>query len=363
MRLNKITCLVLIVFASCIDRITIPTNAIPEQLVVDGMITDQPGPYTVKLFRTQELNDQLGNTLNVKNAAVVIEDNNGVKESLVETAPGNYVTKNLVGTIGKTYTLKITTAEGLQYESEPEKLVGVGDIRNITYSFKQNESPTGSNYLTTTNGFQIYVDADVLPEQQGRVRWRTTKTFEILAHPELRTRYVSLRNGTSIIVPDIPGCAFSGPGGNCGCCECWITDFGSLPALSNLNAVNNNSAVKVPVDFIPATRRIFNQKCHIEVEQLSVSESVYKFWSGIGQQKKTSSDLFQTPLPKTGGNIKALTPGAVPALGIFAASAVKTKSVTILRSEIPYHMPAIDTLKEACMTYYKYSTTTKPPFW
>jgi hypothetical protein len=361
MRVNKITWLILIGFVSCIDRIDIPVGEVPVQMVVDGLITDQPGPYTVKLYRTQDLSDQIGNTLDVKQATVIIEDSNGTKEILVESAPGNYVTKTLVGTIGRTYTLKITTAEGLQYESEPEKLVRVGDIRNITYAFKQNEPPQGSNHLTTSNGFQIYVDAEVLPEQETRVRWRTTKTFEIFAHPEMKTRLMSLKNGTSVIVPDIPSCG--NPTVPCRCCECWVTDFGSLPVLSNSSAVMNNSITKAPVDFVPASRRIFNQKCHIDVEQLSVSESVYKFWAGITQQKKTSSDLFQTPLPRTGGNIKTMSPNAIPALGVFAASAIKKKSVTILRSEIPYTMPGIDTLKDSCLTFYKVSTTTRPSFW
>ena len=40
----------LLLIDSCVDRITIDINEdFAKDLVVDGLITDEPGPYTVKI--------------------------------------------------------------------------------------------------------------------------------------------------------------------------------------------------------------------------------------------------------------------------------------------------------------------------
>ena len=50
MRGSIIIVMVSILLNSCVDRISISIpDADASQLVVDGLITDEPGPYTVKL--------------------------------------------------------------------------------------------------------------------------------------------------------------------------------------------------------------------------------------------------------------------------------------------------------------------------
>jgi hypothetical protein len=371
---SKGICLLWIVLGSCVDPFKIDVADAQEQLVVDGMITDQPGPYTVRLFRSKDLDDQISNNLNVSGASVVISNSDGVSETLVETAPGTYNTtaSGMHGMVGKTYILRITLPDGTVYESTPETLASVGNIRNVYREFIQVESPVGSDYVNAKNGFQVYVDADVLPDQEGRVRWRVTRTFEIKTYPAQRQRYLSTAGGGSVLIPDPPACSgwtysarfgLQNPISKCDCCECWITEYSQYPVLSNLNFEKSASQVKVPIEFVPASRRIFNQKVYLQIEQMSLSENVYNFWAGIGKQQKTGSDLFQTPPPRTTGNIRALSPNAVPALGIFAASSVKGTTMVIKHEEVPYYLPPIDTIKDSCLSIYKVSTAQKPLFW
>jgi hypothetical protein len=371
---SKLACLLWIVLGSCVDPFKIELGPLDEQLVVDGMITDQPGPYAVRLFKTKGINDQISNILYVSGASVRITDSDGAIETLAESTPGNYVTNSpgMQGVVGKTYTLHITMPEGTFYESEPEKLVGVGAIRNAYYEFEQVESPVGSDFVNPKNGFQVYVDADLLPDQEGRVRWRVTRTFEIKTYPAQRTRYMSIGGGGTIIVPDPPACSgwtysarfgLQNPIAKCSCCECWITEYSTTPVLSNVSFEKSGIDAKVPIEYVPASRRIFNQKCYLQIEQMSLSQSVYNFWAGISKQQKSSSDLFQTPPARTTGNIKTVTPNAKPALGIFAASSIKVKTLTINRSDVPYYLPPIDTIKDSCLGIYKESTINKPVFW
>jgi Domain of unknown function (DUF4249) len=96
----------LIAFSSCRKVIDIDLNSASPQLVVEGSITDQPVPYTVKLTRT--INFSETNTFPAVTGAVVsLSDNIGNSETLIETTPGIYTGNQLEGSPGRTYTLAI----------------------------------------------------------------------------------------------------------------------------------------------------------------------------------------------------------------------------------------------------------------
>jgi hypothetical protein len=63
-------------------------------IVVDGIITNQPGPYSIVISRSTGLNQE--NTF-ISDAQVFIEEENGLSENLKESEPGIYQTKNLQG--------------------------------------------------------------------------------------------------------------------------------------------------------------------------------------------------------------------------------------------------------------------------
>jgi hypothetical protein len=50
MKLIKILPFVFLFSDACIERFEVPAQVPQTALVVDGLITDQPGPYTVKLY-------------------------------------------------------------------------------------------------------------------------------------------------------------------------------------------------------------------------------------------------------------------------------------------------------------------------
>lgn len=102
-------------FASCEKEIAVDLNSSSPQIVIEGNISDEPGPYTVKLSKT--VNFSNANVYPpVTQALVIIVDNTGVTDTLTETATGLYQTHSIIGTQGNTYTLKVV-AEGKQYEA------------------------------------------------------------------------------------------------------------------------------------------------------------------------------------------------------------------------------------------------------
>src|SRR5580692_11732163 len=109
-------CIICILLAtSCQKVINIDLNSASPAIVIVGNVNDQPGPYTVTLSQTVNFSEN--NTFPpVTGAFITIADNAGTTDTLIESPPGTYNTKKLVGVDGRTYTLKVI-ANGQTYTS------------------------------------------------------------------------------------------------------------------------------------------------------------------------------------------------------------------------------------------------------
>ena len=105
----------LLLLASCQKVINVDLNSAAPAIVIEGGITDQPGPYTVTLTSTVSFSSS--NTFPpVSGAAVTIADNAGHSDILTETSPGIYSTSSLQGVPGRVYTLTVI-ASNKTYQS------------------------------------------------------------------------------------------------------------------------------------------------------------------------------------------------------------------------------------------------------
>jgi hypothetical protein len=107
MTMRRIIPYLLLLCCSCQKVVNLKLDNAPPQLVIIGNLTDGAGPDTVKVLHS--VNFYADNSFPaVSGAAVIIRDNNGNKDSLTETLPGNYITHTLRGIPGNTYTLSVT---------------------------------------------------------------------------------------------------------------------------------------------------------------------------------------------------------------------------------------------------------------
>lgn len=106
MKRNIFFALSFMFFAGCQKTVKLDLNSVPPQLVIEGQVTNTPGPYTVTISRS--VNFYADNTFpGVPGASVSISDGQGVTDSLTETSTGNYTTHVLAGKPGNTYTLSV----------------------------------------------------------------------------------------------------------------------------------------------------------------------------------------------------------------------------------------------------------------
>jgi hypothetical protein len=104
-----------LILSSCQKVINIDLNSTSPQIVIEGTVSDRPGPYTVKLSKTVNFSET--NIFPaVTGASVIITGTDGSSETLKEAMPGMYITNALQGKPGEAYTISVND-NGKNYEA------------------------------------------------------------------------------------------------------------------------------------------------------------------------------------------------------------------------------------------------------
>ena len=332
----------LILVGACIDRIDIPApTTLPADLVVDGMITDAPGPYTVKLTRGIRLDDMqyTGNPLHAK--SVTLFDNSGNSEVMQETNTGVYKTQpgGMRGVIGREYFIRIETMDSHTYASVPDKIKPVGDLDTLYYEFEEKKDRDGFDQ----QGYRIFVDAAIPASDSTFMRWRFTGTYVVETMPQYKAKnaeggcvYAPLPcSGWASVLGELKeGYAWNPVtykyeyviGLKCTCCRCWITPRDHDPVVKSARTQDNGRFNRLEVGYVPVNFYTFYEKYQVKVSQMSLTRNAYDFWQNISQQRQAINSLFQ---PVTGKVQTNFTENGNPTTvqGIFQASAIKTRII------------------------------------
>lgn len=350
---RKISIQIIILFLflpSCIEPLYFNNGEASKNLVVDGLITNEPGPYVVYLARTSEYNSYYVNTEEVGGAIVIISDDMGNSEVLTESyIPGIYKTDpdGIRGIPGRFYKIEIETPDGKQYESEPELLCDVPGIETVYYERQQFQEIDDNGIVEAVDGFQIYLNTIDPENDKNYYMWSWGGTHEVHSQPW------DYRIGRMAAPKDC-------------CATCWLTDRPGYIDVLDDTFLDGNQLNKKPVTFVRIINsdgaRLFRGKYHVEVKQLSLSREAYKYWSSIEEQISSAGSIFEPPPVSINGNIKNVNNTEDLVFGYFGASAISTNSVIIPASETPY-LPG-DTLvfPDDCRRMSN-STAIMPSFW
>jgi hypothetical protein len=104
-----------IVLCACQEKIDLDLKNAEPQLVIEGIVTNQPGAFGVGLTKSK-LYDEDNTPLFVIDATVWISDDAGNTDTLSQVQPGIYVSQPKTGIPGTTYTLKVWH-ENVLYQS------------------------------------------------------------------------------------------------------------------------------------------------------------------------------------------------------------------------------------------------------
>lgn len=351
-----------VIMASCIEPIDLDIHSSEtENLVISGLITDQPGPYKVELSLSTNFFES-DTVKMVSNALVTIEDDLGKISILEESSSGVYLTKKseITGQVGRKYKLTVKLDDGRIFQSPPEELSSNSGIGSIYTEFNIITVRNDFDILVPQEGLEVFVDSNPSSNNQSFYRWRWVGTYEIVTSPQ-QVATADPETGAQILNP--PPCAGSADGvqiSDCECCTCWIEEYSQTVLLGDSKLAQGGQK-RVFMNFIEIDEWRFYVKYHTYVEQISLSRSGYEFWKSVEDQQQQGS-IFDPTLGTIASNITALN-NEDKVLGYFGASSIKSISKFTLRSEVPTYIGEIGTYNASCLTYDENATNIRPDFW
>jgi hypothetical protein len=357
--------LLLIVGASsCITPLDMSVPPVEYQLVVDGLITNDPGPYTVRLYRVRPLKRDIDRFVVERDATVRIFDSDGTTEELVEVEEGVYQTaKNGIrGKVGHSYHIEIQTLRGGDFYTEPDEIRPVGTVDSIWWEYAAGSLEDGIKQ----QGFKIYGNASGIDEHIDLLRFRRVGTYMVRTYPERHKRTVG---GGGKAADPLPCSGYELNDGvprkvrECTCCYCWVTEQDELPVLFNENYNGLDYFNNLYMGYVPITPFSFSFRYHIEIQQLSITGFTHRFWSMVRSQTAGTTDLFQPAIGSLVGNVKSRD-GSKNPVGIFWAAGISRKSMFIEREDVPEEQSIGHPFEyETDCGFLEYSTRLKPSFW
>lgn len=113
---------------SCEKVIQIDTNDSEPKLVIEANVTNQEGPYLVKLSLSNQL-DESNNYPSITNSLVVISDDLGNTDTLTHVMNGEFQTNDLQGVPGRKYTITVNYSG--QIYTASSKMPSTVDLNDV----------------------------------------------------------------------------------------------------------------------------------------------------------------------------------------------------------------------------------------
>ncbi len=292
----------LLLVCSCITPYDADIQGSQPRLVVEGLISDQPGPHQVRLTQSASYaNGSEGTNIGIDNATVYVTDDLGRRIEYVSLGSGRYqTTPDVRGEVGRTYQVHITLADGTRYLSEPDLLKPVPPVDNLYWEYDRS-----------TKLISVYVDL-VDPPTLGDGYYWTWKHYESLQYCKL-----------SEMLPDGSQSACL----NC-CTPCW--DIFQCYTCVNIAGDQFINGKKIKKQLITTVLYNSFEPYYLLIEQRSLSNNAYQFWNSVKVQSSSTGGPFDAAPAPIVGNVKNPDKPKEKVLGFFGASSV---------IKIPYWQP------------------------
>ncbi len=316
----SLICLVLLFFA-CEEPFFPELDRYDNLLVVDGRITDEPGPYTIRLNQSSEL--YIEESPPLTGAEVILSDDAGNSEVLQEKTPGEYVTDimGIQGTVGRKYHLEINTSDGRQYVSSEEMLHAAVAIDTVTAAVEYRQDV---NFDYDLSGYQFYLEGALAAQKENYYLWELEGTYEY--NTDYLIDFIFLSSGFEPY-PDPD--EFH---------TCWLTY--PIPNIFTFSTQNlDRPEIKAfPLNFLDTETRQLAIRFSLLTRQYSLSPEAYEFWHALEEQIGEQGALYSRQPYQIRGNIQNVADEEEPVLGYFLAAGVSEKRIFVNRPEgVPFH--------------------------
>jgi hypothetical protein len=373
-----ISYLLILIAASCVDRFNYEIEkTINNGISVSGFISDQPGPYEVRVYSLFDIESKESTKIPISVKAIELSDNLGITEKLTEVNAGVYQTSasGIRGEIGMSYRLRVELFDGRIYESVPDTISPSGSLDSVYYNFKEQYNDLSAKQYS----LDVFFDTSYNSEINNHFIWRFTGTFQADTQPE------NYNGQACFYLDEISKCNFLPPcsgyrnvGTNkdpifekkfpCTCCVCWYNLYNEEVIISDDFFTGNGLVKGAKARNVPLNQWTLEYKIRIDMSQLSLTDNSFRFWKAIKDQKEAIGSLFQPVVGKIPSNFVQITGKEIPIEGLFYATSIRNKVLYIKHTDLPpdlvYQISFDKPLfGDDCRNLFPHSSNLKPAFW
>jgi hypothetical protein len=263
--------LYLLTINSCIVQFLPETTEDQDILVVEGLITDQPGQQSVKISTSMPLGTR-STAKPLTGCNVTLSDDLGNSFSMNENNEGTYSTgSSFQASVGRYYTLHIhtnATHHNLNYKSAPVLMKPVPPIDSVYYERVVLSQATDG--YPSGEGCKVYLNSHDPKNACRFYRWEFTETWEF------RLPYI-VSNKT-----------------------CWISNNSDNINIKTTSSLSEDKIERQPVNFITNGSDRLKILYSILINQYSLNEDEYAYWEKLEnttEQVGTLYDIIPASIP------------------------------------------------------------------
>lgn len=292
-----------IMIFGCITKFIPETDEEQNLLVVEGLITDQPETYTIKLSWSIPIG--LNSTIRpLKGCTVKVQDDLGNSYLFTESAiSGLYLSdkETFRGVVGRKYTLQINTNNATSthysYESKQVEMKNVPPIDSLFYEKITIKEKT--QYSGPQEGCQVYLNTYDPLGKCRFYRWDFLETWEFHL-PYTVTNQV-----------------------------CWISNTSTDISIRNTSVLAEDRVSRFPMRYISNETDRLSVRYRINVNQYSMNEDEYTYWEKMLKISQDVGGLYDITPSSVQGNIFCVEDPGEQILGFFSVSSKTSKRIYI----------------------------------
>ena len=311
---------------SCVEEYWPEIDNYENKLVVDGEITNEPGPYTVRLSLSSPVIEP--EFIPYSGCEVILEDDLGNTEVLIEEQPGVYKTSvtGMQGQIGRMYKLTIHTPSDVTYKSSFEKLKEPGLIDTV---YAMVEYRQDVNYPYDLAGYQFYIDTKPDDHDTNYYLWNLEATYKYQSDFLIRWYF----NGTLNWMVNIDTLY-----------NCWKNYVVNDIFLYSTEGLSARAIKGYPLHYVNTETRRLSVRYSLLVKQFTISKQAYIFWNAVKEHNSNDATLYSKQPYQIRGNVFNISDVTEPVLGYFHVAGISEKRIFIDRPKapVPLRYPVCD---------------------
>jgi hypothetical protein len=316
--------------SSCIEPFEPEIGERQSVLVINGTITDIPGPHEVTVSMSTPYNEPYFQP--VDGCVVTVEDESGTYHSYYQSSPGRYHAYLPAPflSVGKAYSLTVRTPQNLVYRSDFDTLLACPPIDTLYYDVQNR----GTNLQgRTMNGIQFYSDLTGSAGTATNFRWLLEETWEYRT-PYIGQYLYEYQGGpiTYFYTDHVH--------------RCFMTHPVSGLHTASTRFLAGNAIRRNPLNYVSDETPRLLYKYSVLVTQQSLTDAAYSYWDQLETQSEESGGLYETQPYSIAGNLCNPENPDEKVLGFFYATQQQTSRLTVpndFNFDIPGFACTLDT--------------------